>query len=179
MGETGVTIIEKRSVGRPRKNTAMLPLVADAERLAAQHITELVNAALEMALERKPESCPYHHEVLSCAHVTEQPGKRLRLVQDDEDDEPTASPGVPCKVTSKGQLRNPDMIRYLIDRVAGKPMPGGTKVVQFEFVQRVAQSVVAAFGAINGLPSSEERMQAFAVRMSEMWAELADEEGAA
>lgn len=139
-----------RPRGRPSTRAEHAAVVRVAEEKIAAKLPELAESALELALGRKPESCPYHHLPLRCPHV--------------------ASGGARCDYESRGFPANERMLVYAIDRVAGRPPSADAETrLQIDFVRRVARFVATTFAEVNRLPDADERARAFAVAMSSIW----------
>lgn len=173
---TNGTAVPKR--GRPSNRQRNIEAVAAGEAIIIEQFEEMIETGMEIALGRKPEVCPYHHEVLSCAHVT----KQMRRKQAGEDDEfdPLALDTWEeyedtCGHQSKARSGDAAMLRYMIDRVAGRAAQAGEKQIKIDFVRRVANHVTVVFQQVNDIVDPEDRAHAFAEGVQKMWLVMSEE----
>ncbi len=165
-----------RRRGRPSTRDRNIEVLAQGEHQILDRYEEMVEAALELALGRKPEKCPFHHMVLRCPHthteirVASVDG--LALLEDLE--EQTIE--VPCKHESQARAGDAGMLRYMMDRVAGRAPVAGERQVKLEFVRRVANHIAVLFQEVNVIEDHEERAHAFAAGMTRMWMVMSESE---
>lgn len=169
----------KRGRGRPANRERNAEIIAIGDARLSDNYEELLEQALDHALGRKPEVCPYHHGVLQCTHTTTRLREKSRpeatgLVLVEEEPEFEEYQDV-CPHTSQARGGDPAMMRYLIDRVAGRAPIAGERQIKLDFVRRVASHVVSLFQDVNLLSDPEERAQQFADGMTQMWSTLGDE----
>lgn len=152
---TDSAAVERAGRGRPSNREKHRDVVRLSEEKIIQRFGDITDAALEMALGRKPESCRFHHLVLRCPHTTElETGEEV----------------LDCAVESRGFPSNERMIIYAIDRIAGRPAAAGAeKQVQADFIRTTAQYVARIFSEANRLPDADERARTFAIGMANIW----------
>lgn len=171
----------KRGRGRPANRERNAEIVALGDARLSDNYEELLDQALEHALGRKPEVCPYHHSVLQCTHTTTRTREKQRpeptalaLVEPEQEPE-LEEYEYQCPHTSQARNGDAAMMRYLIDRVAGRSPIAGERQIKLDFVRRVASHVVSLFQEINSIADPEDRAQQFADGMTQMWNVLGDD----
>lgn len=164
---TEIAAVEKR-VGRPKNREKHAEVVRLSEEKIIERFEEITDAALEMALGRTPEICPYHHGPLRCSH-----GEEVEVeLGPDKKGEPVYAMAtvLDCAAVSRGFPRNEKMLVYAIDRIAGRPaVAGAERQLQADFIRKVGRYVAQIFNEANGKETPEERAREFAVGMANIW----------
>ncbi len=138
-------VVESNSVGRPRKAMKHAGAISEAEERISDRLPELADNALESALGRKPEVCRFHHGTLEC-------------------------PKESCNEKSKGGIADPQMVKYLLNRIMGNPGQSIDRQINLEFITKVTSHITDVFHESNQHDDPQERANVFAQGVSQLWA---------
>lgn len=151
-----VTLSNPRGAGRKPAVERHAGVIVETEKKLAEHLPEVADEILRLALGSAPERCPTHDEVLACPYEDEETGEI-------------------CGQESQARRANEKMLVYVFNRIAGVPTVAGEKQVNMEFVRELARHVGEVFRAVNQLPTPEERSHEFAVGLSQMFLQFGKE----
>ncbi len=138
------TVAEIQPVGRPTKATKHKGQIAEAESRISDKLPELADEALKLALGTSPEKCRRHRQILTC-------------------------PNDNCKNASEGVLTDPQMVKYLLNRVMGNPGQSVDRMINMEFVDKVTKHITTVFHEANRNDDAQERANVFAQGIAQLW----------